>query len=165
MNVPDTIDLSEVGALSAKVAEFLNVKATSVKIGTTSLTLSNNQVFFTDGATSNMIMGSNSITVLNSQPFTISNANVITNCNISAPSFTEGGTALGTKYSLSNQPTRLWALSNTSVYTYSNVGIGTSNPAYQVDVNGTVNATLFNLNGYDKFIHSFIHCYTCSSST
>jgi Leucine-rich repeat (LRR) protein len=42
--VPDTFDLSEVGSMSAKLAEFLNVKATSLKIGTTSLTLSNNQV-------------------------------------------------------------------------------------------------------------------------
>jgi hypothetical protein len=31
-----------------------------------------------------MILGSNSIVIGNSQPFTISNANVITNCDLSA---------------------------------------------------------------------------------
>jgi hypothetical protein len=100
--VPDTIDLSEVGSMSAKLAEFLNVKATSLKIGTTSLTLSNNQILFTNGATSNMIIGSNSVTVFNNQPFTFSNANVIATCNVSAPTFTEGGFALNNKYVLSN---------------------------------------------------------------
>jgi hypothetical protein len=66
-----------------------------------------------------MIMGSNSITVLNNQPFTFSNANVISTCNVSAPSFTEGGFTLNNKYVLSNAQSN-FALGST-LTTFSNI--------------------------------------------
>jgi hypothetical protein len=71
---------------------------TSAKFGTASIHLSNNQMIFTSNTTSNMVLGSNSLTMYNNQPFTISNANLnVTNCNI-----LEGNVLLSSKYALSN---------------------------------------------------------------
>jgi hypothetical protein len=53
------------------------------KFGTGTIHLSNNQMIFTSNTTSNMILGSNSLTMYNNQPFTISNANlIVSNCNV-----------------------------------------------------------------------------------
>ena len=62
----------------------------SLMVGVSTLELSNNKIFFKDGATSNTIYSSNAITVLNSAltNFTISNANIVTNCNIVSPTIT-----------------------------------------------------------------------------
>ena len=56
--------------------------ANGAKFGTGTIHLSNNQMIFTSNTTSNMILGSNALTVYNSLPFTVSNANILTNCNI-----------------------------------------------------------------------------------
>jgi hypothetical protein len=72
--------------------------ASGAKFGAASIYLSNNQVIFTSNTTSNMVLGSNSLTMYNNQPFTISNANLnVTNCNI-----LEGNVLLSTKYAPSN---------------------------------------------------------------
>jgi trimeric autotransporter adhesin len=62
----------------------------SVMVGVSTLELSNNRIFFKDGTTSNTIYSSNAITVVNSNitAFAISNANVVTNCNIISPTIT-----------------------------------------------------------------------------
>jgi hypothetical protein len=97
------ITLDPSGSISALTGAFNCSRFTQgVDIGLATMSLSNDQIFWKDGATSNMILGSNSLTVINNQPFTISNANLIANCNISASTFTEGGTTLTTKYALAN---------------------------------------------------------------
>ena len=62
----------------------------SVQIGVSTIELSNNVIFFKDGTLSNTTVTSNAITVLNSNiiNFTISNANIVTNCNVSATNIT-----------------------------------------------------------------------------
>lgn len=62
----------------------------SVMVGVSTLELSNNQIYFKNGTTSNTIYSSNAITVLNSAltNFTISNANIVTNCNLVSPTIT-----------------------------------------------------------------------------
>lgn len=81
----------------------------SVQIGVSTIELSNNTIFFKDGTTSNTTMTSNAITILNNSisTFTISNANIFTNCNVNASNIT----------TLSNQvyatnTTATWASNN-----------------------------------------------------
>lgn len=111
------ITLDPSGAINAITGNFTYSKFTGgVDIGTATMSLSNDQIYWKNGATSNMILGSNSLVVRNNQPFTISNANVITNCNVSAPSFTESGTALSNRYALSNSLSNV----NSNLITFSN---------------------------------------------
>ncbi len=58
-------------------------------------------------------------------------------------------TALSNAYYASSNrlADRYWTSNNTSVYTNSNVGIGTANPAYKLDVSGTFGATQIHHNG------------------
>jgi hypothetical protein len=82
------------GLCYATFGNFVN----GAKFGPASIYLSNNQVIFTSNTTSNMVLGSNSLTMYNNQPFTISNANLnVTNCNI-----LEGNVLLSSKYAPSN---------------------------------------------------------------
>lgn len=115
----------EFQALLGKVGQYTD----SVQIGVSTIELSNNTIYFKDGNTSNSMVSSNAITVLNSNinTFTISNANVYTNCNVYGSNIT----------SLSNLA--LWSSNNlvskaggTIIGTLSNVGVlnvqGTSSP-------------------------------------
>jgi hypothetical protein len=102
-NVAGTLKFDPAGTINALTGAFnYNRFTQGVDIGLATMPLSNDQIFWKDGAASNMILGSNSLVVRNNQPFTISNANLNTNCNISAPTFTEGGTLLSTQYAQSN---------------------------------------------------------------
>jgi hypothetical protein len=181
----------------------------SVMIGISTLELSNDRIFFKNANTSNTIYSSNAIVVFNSNitAFTISNANIVTNCNVVSPTITtlsntvswasnnlltkSGGTMNGSLYvsacnggvlvgvqsnqggfvSLNQGATMInsgsnwpaygigcsstgkvnlqgyYGLSfgdniNTTFEIYNNcVGIGLSNPAYKLDVVGTINST------------------------
>jgi hypothetical protein len=252
------ITLDPSGSINALTRAFNYSRFTQgVDIGLATMSLSNDQIFWKNGATSNMILRSNALTVLNNQPFTISNANVIlsngklgigqsnpsttlalrgndyspgwfaeevciggntylsfqnvcgsalalnfdcycapvykssssnnnyqirkgegilqvryssnipigsnlnfatsmvwnSNGNVgvkmtnpeyeldvngtaNATSIQEGGSNLITKYSLSNQPTHLFSNNTSNIFTYSNVGIGTSDPSCPLNVVG-----------------------------
>jgi hypothetical protein len=101
----------ELQSLLGKIGRYTD----SVQIGVSTIELSNNTIFFKDGATSNMTLTSNAITILNNNisTFTISNANIVTNCNIVATNIT----------TLSNQ---LNSTSNTAT-SASNVAYWSSN--------------------------------------
>jgi hypothetical protein len=98
LNIDPSSGSMECLSLLGKLGQYTD----SVIVGVNTMELSNNRIFFKDGTTSNTIYSSNAITVLNSNitDFTISNANVITNCNIISPTIT----------SLSN--TASWASNN-----------------------------------------------------
>jgi hypothetical protein len=66
------ITLDPSGSINALTGAFNYSRFTQgVDIGLATMSLSNDQIFWKNGATSNMILGSNALTVLNNQPFTI----------------------------------------------------------------------------------------------
>jgi hypothetical protein len=70
----------ELQSLLGKVGSYTD----SVQVGVSTIELSNNTIYFKDGALSNTLISSNAITILNSNigTFTVSNANLVTNCNV-----------------------------------------------------------------------------------
>lgn len=106
----DKISIDPSGAISAVTGSFKYSQFTdAVKIGTLSLTLSNDQIIWTSNTTSNAILSSNALVVRNNQPFTFSNANMIFTCNIGVGTTTpleqiEATTAIRSPIFLSANP-------------------------------------------------------------
>jgi hypothetical protein len=79
----DKVSIDPSGAINALTGSFRYSQfADAVKIGTLSLTLSNDQIIWTSNTVSNMVLTSNALTIRNNLPFTFSNANVIYTCNV-----------------------------------------------------------------------------------
>lgn len=70
----------ELQSLLGKVGQYTD----SVQVGVSTIEMSNNTIYFKDGNTSNTLITSNAITIVNNSinAFTVSNANLVTNCNI-----------------------------------------------------------------------------------
>jgi hypothetical protein len=103
--VPDSIDLSEVGSMSAKLAEFLTAKVQSLKVGNTSMLLSNDQLTITNGPSTTLLtVRSNAIVTGTSNPtFTIQAPEVACSSNLRVTGLIqELGSNLAQRYAASN---------------------------------------------------------------
>jgi hypothetical protein len=65
------------------IVNALTGKFSYARFGTASISLSNDLMIYTTGTASNAMYSSNSLTIMNSQPYTVSNANfIVANCNV-----------------------------------------------------------------------------------
>ena len=152
-------------SLLGKLGQFED----SLQIGLSTIVMSNNAIYFKNSNTSNTVYTSNAITVLNSAltNFTISNANIVTNCNLVSPTITSlsniayyasnnllsksGGTINGSLYvSACNGGVYLGVTSNQGSFVSLNQGVTMMNsdsnfPAYGIGCSSTGKV---NLQGY-----------------
>lgn len=131
----------------------------AIDIGKLTMTISNDTIYYKNSNTSNTTYTSNAITILNSNltTFTISNANLYTNCNVY-------GSNISTLSNLA-----LWSsnnLANKSGDTFTgNVGIG-STPSIPLEITKSLAITsndttyipiLSNLGGINNFTGMYLH--------
>jgi hypothetical protein len=104
---PDSFSLGDAGSLAANLAEFGSCKMTSLKVGAGTISLSNNEVRWLEGAVTAATLRSNAFQTGSggSGPtsFMFSNLDLQTSCNLRAGvAVFEAGASLTTKYALSN---------------------------------------------------------------
>jgi len=158
------------GLISSLTSQFSYSRFTdAIDIGIMTLTLSNNQIFFKNSNTSNAVMGSNNLTIMNNQPFNFSTSNqwIYTGSTIFNNEVKFSGSKLymyntdnsNAYHGLSIGAAQLQictASSNNNIgfgYTSCNsfyekmriggngyVGINTNNPSTELEVNGGVKA-------------------------
>ena len=107
---------------TAGTVSALTGKFKYAKFGNTSITLSNDLMIFTTGSNSNAAYSSNSVSVLNGQPYTISACNLVATGAFSAPSASFAALSMAVP-SYTTIPVTSSGMGSTS---FINVGIGQS---------------------------------------